>query len=77
MSAGPTLEAGVRTLARRLWRGVEAQHLVATMKLVDSLAEQDLLEQILDESKPPLPPEASVPMQTAATVSARIRACTT
>lgn len=58
MSAAPALEAGVRTLARRLWRGVEAQHLVATMKLVDSLAEQDLLEQILDESKPPLPPEA-------------------
>lgn len=51
-------EGGVRTLARRLWRGVEAQHLVATMKLVDSLAEQDLLEQILEGSKPPLPPAA-------------------
>jgi hypothetical protein len=52
----PLAGAGIRTLARRLWRGVEAQHLVATMKLVDSLAEQDTLEQILEESKPPLPP---------------------
>jgi hypothetical protein len=32
---------------------VEAQHRVATRKLVDSLEDQALLEQILDESKPP------------------------
>lgn len=43
---------------RELWRGVEAQHQVATMRLVDSLQEQHLLEQILEDSKPPLPPEA-------------------
>lgn len=48
------------TDARRLlWRGVEAQHRVATMRLVDSLAEQELLEQLLEASKPPLPPEAT------------------
>ena len=44
---------------RMLWRAVEAQHLVATMRLVDNLAEQRLLEQILEESKPPLPVQAA------------------
>jgi glycine/D-amino acid oxidase-like deaminating enzyme len=34
---------------------VEAQHLVATMPLVDSLDEQLALERLLDESKPALP----------------------
>lgn len=38
-----------------LWRAVEAQHVVATRVLVDSLAEQALLEQILEDHKPPLP----------------------
>ncbi|HEY5974413.1 MAG TPA: RES family NAD+ phosphorylase [Geobacteraceae bacterium] len=37
---------------------VEAQYIAATMKLVDTSAEQDLLEQIIEGSKPPLPPEA-------------------
>lgn len=36
------------------WRAVEAQHLVATMRLVDTLDEQALLEQILEDSKPPV-----------------------
>lgn len=40
-----------------VWRGVEAQHLIATMRLVDTLAEQDVLERILEASKPPLPAE--------------------
>ena len=44
---------------RDLWRGVEAQHQVATMRLVDDLREQELLEQLLEASKPPLPPDAS------------------
>jgi hypothetical protein len=43
---------------RKLWRGVEAQHRVATMRLVDNLAEQALLEQLLEASKPALPPDA-------------------
>lgn len=43
-----------RTLERDLWRGVEAQHLVATMRLVDTLDEQAVLEEILEGSKPPL-----------------------
>lgn len=39
---------------RRLkpWRAVEAQHIAATRRLVDSLAEQALLEEILEASKP-------------------------
>ena len=40
---------------RELWRGVEAQHVVATLRLVDSLHEQEVLEQLLEDSKPPLP----------------------
>ena len=38
-----------------VWRAVEAQHVVATMALVDTLAEQHVLERLLDEAKPPLP----------------------
>ena len=44
---------------RDLWRGVEAQHLVATMRLADTLQEQELLEQLLEDSKPRLPPSAT------------------
>lgn len=43
---------------RELWRGVEAQHRVATMRLVDDLEEQAVLEQLLEASKPALPPGA-------------------
>ncbi len=43
----------------RAWRAVEAQHVVATMRLVDTLDEQSVLEQILEASKPPLPPTAA------------------
>lgn len=37
------------------WRGVEAQHVVSTMRLVDTLKEQDVLEQLLEQIKPALP----------------------
>ena len=37
------------------WRMVEAQHIASTMKLVDGQAEQDLLESLLEESKPAMP----------------------
>jgi len=39
------------------WRVVEAQHRVSTMKLVDTLDEQALLETLVDGTKPPLPPD--------------------
>ena len=38
-----------------LWRAVEAQHVVSTMALVDTLEEQAVLERLLDASKPPVP----------------------
>jgi hypothetical protein len=38
-----------------LWRAVEAQHVVATRALVDSIAEQEILESVLEDSKPPVP----------------------
>ena len=38
-----------------IWRMVEAQHIASTMKIVDDPGEQDLLEQLLEASKPPLP----------------------
>ncbi len=41
-----------RTLALTPWRVVEAQHLLSTRKLVDSAAEQELLEEMIDSAKP-------------------------
>jgi len=42
----------------RLWRAVEAQHVVSTMVLVDTREEQLLLERLIDASKPAVPPTA-------------------
>lgn len=42
----------------RAWRGVETQYLSATLRLVDDLAEHEILEALLEDSKPPLPPAA-------------------
>lgn len=39
------------------WRLVEAQHRVSTLKLVDDLEEQSVLERLVEEAKPPLPKE--------------------
>jgi hypothetical protein len=50
----------VHPLEAALWRGVEAQHFVSTMKLVDSVAEQEQLEQILEASKPAMPAPAGL-----------------
>ena len=41
-----------------LWRAVEAQYVAATMALVDSVAEQHVLERLLEESKQPIPAAA-------------------
>jgi hypothetical protein len=42
-----------------LWRAVEAQHRVSTLRLVDTLREQAQLEQLLEGSKPALPVAAA------------------
>ena len=46
-----------RALSGACWRVVEAQHKVSTLKLVDTLAEQALLESLIEQTKPPVPPE--------------------
>jgi hypothetical protein len=48
----------VKNQSRELWRGVEAQHIVSTMRLADNAAEQRVLEELLEKSKPALPPGA-------------------
>lgn len=53
----PALSRERRALSGTCWRVVESQHRVATMKLVDTLEEQELLEELLESSKPPVPPE--------------------
>jgi RES domain-containing protein len=54
---------GVRSEAKRLaadvWRAVEAQHVVSTMALCDTLDEQRLLEELVDEAKPRRPDAAA------------------
>jgi hypothetical protein len=45
----------LRPLRLLPWRAVEAQHLVSTRKLVDTLEEQELLEELIDGAKPPVP----------------------
>lgn len=39
------------------WRLVEAQHRVSTLKLTDSLTEQSVLEDLIEATKPAIPPE--------------------
>ena len=36
---------------------VEGQYRISTLKLVDTLSDQERLEQLLDQTKPPVPPE--------------------
>ena len=45
----------LRSLDVDAWRVVEAQHQVSTRKLVDTAAEQSLLEELIDGVKPPDP----------------------
>lgn len=46
----------IRAWSGWAWRIIEAQHIAATMKLVDSAAEQDVLENLLETSKPAMTP---------------------
>ena len=48
-----------RAWAAPAWRIVEAQHVASTMKIVDDAAEQDVLELLLETSKPPQPSAVS------------------
>jgi hypothetical protein len=59
MSRSIWTRCGGRSNARRLecraWRIVEGQHILSSRKLVDTAAEHEVLEQLLEETKPPLP----------------------
>ncbi len=57
ISAVPRFD--LRPRAGKLWRFAEAQHRVSTMRLLDTLDEQRLLEDLLDETKPPVPGECT------------------
>ena len=46
-------DSEIRALRLTPWRAVEAQHQISTRKLVDTLAEQEVLEQLIDAVKPP------------------------
>ncbi len=51
----PAVASEARRAQRRLWRAVEAQHIASTLRLVSNVAQQAVLERILEASKPPLP----------------------
>src|SRR5487761_2639885 len=53
------LSSEARAYSGTAWRIGEAQHYVSTMKLVDTVAEQDVLEALLETTKPPFPPECA------------------
>jgi hypothetical protein len=50
------LSSEARSYRGDIWRVVEAQSRASTMRLVDSLEEQRLLEDLIDEVKPLVPP---------------------
>lgn len=55
ISTAAALSSEARPYAGTAWRFVEAQHRVSTLKLVDTLDEQTLLEELIEETKPNLP----------------------
>lgn len=53
------VQSAARHLSAKPWRIVEAQHRVPTMRLVDTLEAQRILEDLLEASKPPIPADAA------------------
>lgn len=51
----PVALSDARAWQGTVWRMVESQHVAATMKLVDTRDEQDLLESLLEAGKPAAP----------------------
>ena len=51
------LSSEARPASGRCWRLVEAQHLVSTARLTDTRVEQERLEQLIEQTKPMIPPE--------------------
>lgn len=59
ISTRAALPSSPTSLSGRCWRIVEAQHQVSTMKLTDSLAEQKVLENLIEETKPAIPEDSA------------------
>jgi hypothetical protein len=53
------LASEARPFGDAVWRVVEAQHRVATVRLTDSLEEQAVLEELIEETKPAMPLECA------------------
>jgi hypothetical protein len=49
------LSSRARAISGKCWRIVEAQHQASTMKVTDTLEEQQILEQLIEETKPAIP----------------------
>lgn len=58
MSTPTALASETRAYAGEVWRVVEAQHRISTMRLAGSLADQVRLEALAEAAKPALPPAA-------------------
>ena len=53
------LSSEARALSGTCWRLVEAQHRISTLKLVDTVEEQGVLEDLIQDTKPALPAECA------------------
>jgi hypothetical protein len=53
------VESEAARAQRRLWRAVEAQHVASTLRLVASIEEHEVLEALLEKSKPEIPEDAA------------------
>lgn len=56
MWTADALRSEARRYSGDVWRIVESQSRPATMRLVDSVADQDILEQLIEQTKPNIPP---------------------
>lgn len=59
ISTRAALSSNAHRTAGRGWRVVEAQHKVSTAKLTDNAAEQRLLEDLIEDTKPTIPSECA------------------
>jgi RES domain-containing protein len=57
ISTRDELSSSSRHASGRAWRVVEAQHIISTAKLTDNAEEQKLLENLIEDTKPNIPPE--------------------
>lgn len=57
ISTPAELSSNCHAATGRCWRVVEAQYQISTTKLTDTAAEQHALELLIEETKPPVPPE--------------------